>query len=73
MVFMNFWYIEHYGASFGDDFDDRMNDSILSNVFMNFWYIKHNCARVGDDFVAKKNYFKHIKWYSMYIDYKQKN
>ena len=19
MVFMNFWYIEHYGASFGDD------------------------------------------------------
>ena len=21
MVFMNFWYIEHYGASFGDDID----------------------------------------------------
>ena len=20
MVFMNFWYIEHYGATFGDDF-----------------------------------------------------
>ena len=43
MDFMNFWYIEHYGSSFGDDID------------------------------AKKNYFKHIKWYSMYIDYKQKN
>ena len=22
---MNFWYIEHYGASFGDDFDAKMN------------------------------------------------
>ena len=21
MVFMNFWYIEHYSACFGDDFD----------------------------------------------------
>ena len=29
MVFMNFWYIEHYGASFGDDFDAKMNDSML--------------------------------------------
>ena len=29
MVFMNFWYIEHYGASFGDDIDAIMN------------YIKH--------------------------------
>ena len=26
MVFcMNFWYIEHYGASFGDDIDAKMN------------------------------------------------
>ena len=25
MVFMNFWYIEHHGASFGDDFDAKMN------------------------------------------------
>ena len=25
MVFMNFWYIEHYVASFGDDFDAKMN------------------------------------------------
>ena len=33
MVLMNFWYIEHYGASFGDDFDARMNDSNLSNGF----------------------------------------
>ena len=24
MVFMNFWYIEHYGASFGDDIDVKM-------------------------------------------------
>ena len=22
---MNFWYIEHYGASFGDDIDTKMN------------------------------------------------
>ena len=33
IVFMNFWYIEHYGASFGDDFDVKMNDSNLSNGF----------------------------------------
>ena len=25
MVFMKFWYIEHYGASFGDDIDAKMN------------------------------------------------
>ena len=25
MFFMNFWYIEHYGASFGDDIDAKMN------------------------------------------------
>ena len=25
MVFMNFWYIEQYGASFGDDIDAKMN------------------------------------------------
>ena len=25
MVFMNFWYIEHYGASFGDDIDAKKN------------------------------------------------
>ena len=24
---MNLWYIEHYGASFGDDFDAVMNYS----------------------------------------------
>ena len=23
--FMNFWYIEHYNASVGDDFDAKMN------------------------------------------------
>ena len=28
MVFMNFWYIEHYGASFGDDIDAKMNYSM---------------------------------------------
>ena len=26
MIFMNFWYIEHYGESFGDHFDAVMND-----------------------------------------------
>ena len=26
MVFMNFWYIEHYGASLGDDIDAKMNN-----------------------------------------------
>ena len=25
MVFMNFWYIEHYGASFGKDIEVKMN------------------------------------------------
>ena len=25
MVFMNFWYIEHYGACFRDDIDAKMN------------------------------------------------
>ena len=30
MVFMNFWYIEHYGACFKDDIDAKMN------------YFKHN-------------------------------
>ena len=25
MVFMNIWYIEHYGASFRDDIDAKMN------------------------------------------------
>ena len=25
MVFMNFWYIEHYGTSFGGDIDAKMN------------------------------------------------
>ena len=25
MIFMNFWYVVHYGASFGDDIDAKMN------------------------------------------------
>ena len=25
MVFTNFWYIEHYGACFGDGIDAKMN------------------------------------------------
>ena len=25
IFFMNFWYIEHYGPSFGDDIDAKMN------------------------------------------------
>ena len=25
MVFMNFWYVEHYGACFRDDIDAKMN------------------------------------------------
>ena len=25
IVFINFWYIEHYGASFGDDIDAKIN------------------------------------------------
>ena len=49
---MNFWYIEHYGESFGDHFDAKMY-KFMKMVFMNFWYIKHYGARVGDDFVAK--------------------
>ena len=50
---MNFWYIEHYAASFGDDFDDKIQTYQM--VFMSFWYIKHYVARVEDDFVANIN------------------
>ena len=25
MVFMNFWYIDHFAESFGKDFDAKMN------------------------------------------------
>ena len=25
IFFMKFWYIEHYAASFGDDFDGKLN------------------------------------------------
>ena len=31
MVFKNFWYIEHYGEDFGDDFDAKMSTSNISN------------------------------------------
>ena len=35
---MNFWYIQHYGASFGDDIDAKMNYfkhiKWLFNVFL---------------------------------------
>ena len=32
MIFMNFWYVVHYGASFGDDIDAKMNyTSNISN------------------------------------------
>ena len=27
IVFMNFWYIEHYGSSFGDDLDSKLTNS----------------------------------------------
>ena len=33
MVIMNFWYIEHYGASFGDDIDAIMNNLNISNGY----------------------------------------
>ena len=36
---MKFWYIEHYGARVGDDFDAK--NELIENSFMNFWYIKH--------------------------------
>ena len=51
-----------------------LNELIQANemVFMNFWYVDHYGASFGDDIDAKMNYFKHIKGYSMYIDYKQK-
>ena len=51
-----------------------VNELIQANemVFMNFWYVDHYGASFGDDIDAKMNYFKHIKGYSMYIDYKQK-
>ena len=52
----------------------KLNELIQANkiVFMNFWYIEHYGASFGDDIDAKLNYFKHVKGYSMYIDYKQK-
>ena len=33
MVYMNFWYIEHYGASFGDDIDAKRTISHISNDY----------------------------------------
>ena len=30
---MNFWYIEHYGASFRDDIDAKMNMSYGYSVY----------------------------------------
>ena len=52
-----------------------LNELIQTNEmdFMNFWYFEHKDASFGDDIDAKRNYFKHTKWYLMYIDYKQKN
>ena len=31
---MNFWYIEHYGTSFGDDIDAKMNYYRLIKYFL---------------------------------------
>ena len=50
--------IEHYGASFGDDFDAKMNlFKHMKNemVLMNSWYIEHYGASFGDDIDAKMN------------------
>ena len=37
MVFINFWYIEHYGECFGDDIDAKINYfkhiKLLFNVY----------------------------------------
>ena len=51
---MNFWYIKHYAASFGDDFDTKMNKFKHQMDTIKLWCIKHYGARVGDDFVTKK-------------------
>ena len=35
--FMNFWYIEHYAESFGDDFDTKINKfKIIKWIPLNF-------------------------------------
>ena len=64
--------IELYGTML--EMIRMLNELIQANemVFMNFWYVDHYGASFGDDIDAKMNYFKHIKGYSMYIDYKQK-
>ena len=43
MVLMNFWYIEHYGASVGDDIDAKRTISNISNGYsMYFDYKQKN-------------------------------
>ena len=46
MFFMNFWYIEHYAASFGDDFYAKWSNSNISNGFHELLVHKHYGARV---------------------------
>ena len=49
--FMNFGYIEHYGASVGDELI-QANELFF---FMNFGYIEHYGASVADNLEAKRN------------------
>ena len=36
MIFMNFWYIQHYGASFGDDIDATVNISNGYSMYIDY-------------------------------------
>ena len=42
MVFVNFWYIEHYGVSFGDDIDAKRTISYISNGYSMYFNCKQN-------------------------------
>ena len=51
MVLMNFWNIEQYGTSVGDDFDVQF----LNNM--------RTLCKYWRRFDVKMNQFKHIKWF----------
>ena len=54
MVLMNFWYIEHYGASVGDDIDAKRTISNISNGYsMYFDYKQKNWCIVIINYFSK--------------------
>ena len=54
MVFMNFWYIVHYGANFGDFIDAKRTISNISSGYsMYFDYKQKNLCIVIINYFSK--------------------